>query len=664
MTTKRRRGIYASPQKLQKALAASGLKTQTAVAEQIADNENLDTAPRGSVNKTFRGEQVDPRSIERIALALGVEAWTLYANSDEQPIEQPSKNIQPATTMVNPSPAKPKHNRRIQWILISALFALLVIVGLLRSFLPPKQPQIVASDSTQITIAPRAEQPTVSLISINDQLSINELATALDQYWRVLPGSWPSSTDPLTLLNEGSAETIVTARTQTLGRWMSVSLFVHWPNRTQLTWQGLLPVQVSAQQLQHEMQTAAHNIATHQVVTDLQGQAHDKVLMGRYYLDLSRSEANVRRALTEFESALRHDNQKVIAYAGLCEALVQENIRTGAISRLSEAQAQCEQALKLAPDSLDAIRVQGFLDRKQGNLDAAEQHFQQVLSLIPNHVDALLGIAEVYLTQYQLGQGQSAYDKALAAVQRAYELEPNFWKTAYTLARAIFFSGKIDQVVEIAKQAASADANLNTLSNLGTYQFCAGNFNAAKDSFEQLRQIEPLSFIGEQQLSSVYYHLGDFEQAAIGFKKALKLHQDSGAAEDHRIWGNYADALRRNQAYEASIQAYRKAIALAEQNLSDGDNNPLHRVARVYYEEMLLLLAPDRFKQNNSDSRLIDELTESIDPRLAIYLAYIHLKHGNKKKAKRFSEVAAGGCPGVLQSPDLLDPQTIVNPST
>ena len=85
MTRTRQRGIKASAYSLQHALESSGLKTQTALAEKIADLEELENPPRGLVNKVFRGESVDPRSIQRVAAALEVEAWTLYENRAHTP---------------------------------------------------------------------------------------------------------------------------------------------------------------------------------------------------------------------------------------------------------------------------------------------------------------------------------------------------------------------------------------------------------------------------------------------------------------------------------------------------------------------------------------------------------------------------------------------------
>ncbi|HNP62803.1 MAG TPA: hypothetical protein PKH39_02655, partial [Woeseiaceae bacterium] len=82
--SQRHRGVRASRAKLAHALAEAGLKTQVALAERIADIEDLDAAPKDAVNRVFRELPVDPATLERVARALGVEAYALYKSADEE----------------------------------------------------------------------------------------------------------------------------------------------------------------------------------------------------------------------------------------------------------------------------------------------------------------------------------------------------------------------------------------------------------------------------------------------------------------------------------------------------------------------------------------------------------------------------------------------------
>lgn len=91
------RSVRASKNKLTKALYASGMKTQTQLAEKIADNEGLSAVPKNLVNKVFTGKPVDPLSLERVTTALRVETHTVLLSSDET---QPDEDDVPAAEPV------------------------------------------------------------------------------------------------------------------------------------------------------------------------------------------------------------------------------------------------------------------------------------------------------------------------------------------------------------------------------------------------------------------------------------------------------------------------------------------------------------------------------------------------------------------------------------
>lgn len=98
----KKRGIRASRAKLERALADSDLerKTQAALANRIADLEDLDAAPKDLVSKAFRERPVDAQTLERIARALDVPAESLYlevavADSPTLPSAPPTESARP-----------------------------------------------------------------------------------------------------------------------------------------------------------------------------------------------------------------------------------------------------------------------------------------------------------------------------------------------------------------------------------------------------------------------------------------------------------------------------------------------------------------------------------------------------------------------------------------
>lgn len=119
MSRGKRRGVRASRIKLEAALAASSLprKTQAALADAIADQEELEAAPKDLVSKLFRELPVDPHTIERVARVLGVDAASLYRDDGE-------RAFAPAPPAEAP-PDRGRFARAWRW----ALLSLLLLIG-------------------------------------------------------------------------------------------------------------------------------------------------------------------------------------------------------------------------------------------------------------------------------------------------------------------------------------------------------------------------------------------------------------------------------------------------------------------------------------------------------------------------------------------------------
>ena len=132
------RSIRASKSKLTKALYASGMKTQTQLAEKIADNEGLGAVPKNLVSRVFTGKPVDPLSLERVTTALGVETHTVLLSSGETQVEIDDELDTmpiPATTASASASASPvaRGGRNIPFTL--AVAALAFVVGVSASSL-------------------------------------------------------------------------------------------------------------------------------------------------------------------------------------------------------------------------------------------------------------------------------------------------------------------------------------------------------------------------------------------------------------------------------------------------------------------------------------------------------------------------------------------------
>ncbi len=100
----RKRGVQASRTKLTRALNLIGLRSQAALAERIAEQHDLDRAPKEMVSRAFREQAIDPTSLERIAQALETPAHKLMLSSNEasQPSQPQTPTSAPNLSIRNP----------------------------------------------------------------------------------------------------------------------------------------------------------------------------------------------------------------------------------------------------------------------------------------------------------------------------------------------------------------------------------------------------------------------------------------------------------------------------------------------------------------------------------------------------------------------------------
>ena len=77
----------------------------------------------------------------------------------------------------------------------------------------------------------------------------------------------------------------------------------------------------------------------------------------------------------------------------------------------------------------------------------------------------------------------------------------------------------------------------------------------------------------------MYYFLARYADAARMFSRATEI-----AAEDHRVWGNLADALWQIDSERTRAQAdYRRAMALAQRSLEVNPGDAVTWIQLAYY---------------------------------------------------------------------------------
>lgn len=650
--TQRRRGVQASRAKLTRALTDAGLRTQAALAERIADLEGLDSAPKDMVSRAFRELPVELQTLERIARALEVEAWTLYRSADEEALPEPAAASDARSA---PRPA---------WLALSVILSMAALAGvgwllMQRERVPDEAP---AAATPALTLG--AESLVVMPFAGDDDAELARLLRErLGEHFAVAEGSATvlvRDLDPAAAAERLRTDAAIDGEIVRVGRLAGLRFGIVADGVRHQLWAESLPAAGLGAALPDVAERVA--AAARRAVGD--GEAagphfplapvQDDYLQGWYFLDRPSNELNIKRARSHFEAALRQDANYARAHAGLCQALLTEHWMANEERALEDAARTCGQALQLAPDDPAVQTAHAHFLSRTGRNDEAMARYERILTRRPNYTDALAGLAASRLQAYRQDGDAAMLEAAMTAARAAADSDPGVWKPLFSLATMRWFAGDLDGAIAASEEAIARDENEYVLANLGTWYVCRGNFEQGRDAYLRARELAPQSYVGDEFLGLVYYVLGDYDRSAELRQRAIDA-VATGEPEIHQMWGALADSYRRAGETDEAVEAYLHAAEILERDHLRGTAPAADQAARAYYYTMLRRLDPDAVPDTvmaeidaNLDT-MADELNDATAYRR---LAQVWLARGEKERARQALSKATTTCPGYADFPD------------
>ena len=206
-------------------------------------------------------------------------------------------------------------------------------------------------------------------------------------------------------------------------------------------------------------------------------EAHDAYLKGRYFINRP-SEENLKKAIAQFEEALRLDPNFAPAYSGLSDAYVWAGLNEGvftAAEAMPKAKATAEKAVQLDDTSAEAhTSLAVFKFNYEFDWAGAEREFQRAIELNPSYAFAheQFGMALAF-------QGLRL-DESLAEGKRATELDPLSPQVLLDTTWALAYQGKYQAAIEQANRARDIDpAFFGPPFQIGWIDIQAGKFSDA-----------------------------------------------------------------------------------------------------------------------------------------------------------------------------------------
>ena len=355
----------------------------------------------------------------------------------------------------------------------------------------------------------------------------------------------------------------------------AVSGYNVWSQTYDRTWQDLLAI---------EDDLARSIIGTLQVVlsSDLAQRvaqpptthlaAFDLYLAGLAKLHGPAGVTQLEEADESFHQALAQDPKFALAYAGLCQRYTMGYDQTRDAALVTRAEAACGQALKLDDSLREVSAALGHLYLVSGRNVQAQAIFRNAIGGDPGDADGYVGLGEAYDGQQRTAEAEHSY-------RQAVDVEPTYWAAQTALGNFLFRHGRSGAAVATYRRVTELiPASPLAFNNLGAALEMSGDFQGAATAFERSLALEPTRSAYSNS-GTVYYFLGRYADAARMFSRATEI-----AGEDHRVWGNLADALWQTDAGRAQAQSdYRRAMALAQRSLEVNPKDAVTWIQLAYY---------------------------------------------------------------------------------
>lgn len=218
---------------------------------------------------------------------------------------------------------------------------------------------------------------------------------------------------------------------------------------------------------------------------------------------------------------------------------------------LPEAETAYRQILSLAPDHADALHLCGVIAYQKGDLDAA-------VELINKAIGSNSAAADYYNNLGLALRGQGKLDAAIASYRQALLIRPDYAEAHNNMGAALENQGNLDAAIAYYRKAvALMPGYFKAHLNAGTALIDRGHLDAAIEHFRAALYIQSDSAEAHTSLGVSLMKLGNLDVAIECYQQALRINPDYSQAHC-----NLGIAYQNQNRLDAAAECYRKALLL------------------------------------------------------------------------------------------------------
>lgn len=241
------------------------------------------------------------------------------------------------------------------------------------------------------------------------------------------------------------------------------------------------------------------------------------------------------------------------------------------------AERSIQQALALAPDNPDALRMLGVMAQHRGDQAKAVDCFRRVLPVWPDDSDLHVGLG-IALHEY------GAIEEAMTHLRRGCELDPTSASAAFNLGEALWRQARGDEAIATLRRTLElAPAHLPARLSLAKAQASQGQIESAVAGFREVLRRDPgnaEAWFGLSNLNTVRFEGVD----AMHLRQALA---HNGQTPRHRelLGFSLAKALEDQGDYAQAFELFRQANASRRQRVhwdGAGERRRVEAIQRIF----------------------------------------------------------------------------------
>jgi tetratricopeptide (TPR) repeat protein len=297
-------------------------------------------------------------------------------------------------------------------------------------------------------------------------------------------------------------------------------------------------------------------------------------LLGRIYLrslgDMqagTQSQEILKLAIEQYEQLVKLDPNSV-----------EDHLLLGRLYRLNnellKSESEFKTAVKIAPDSEEAVSTLAYLYNEEG--DSA--HALQVLSSIPDSART----AKLYSALGYTYEQQKQYKEAIDAYRRSTELDRDNLDSVRGLAQNLMNDGQTEAALEQYKVIADADpSDAQTYLRIAEIDRRNGKFDQAMEALKKANSVIPDSLEVEYNIAIIDEAQGKYDDAVTILKQLLQKTEHADGQYSTPEKNNRAVFLERLGTVYREANKHQLAVETFRKMLDLGDDNAIRGYQQV-----------------------------------------------------------------------------------